>query len=225
LPTLRQHGENFVIWKTQLKLQITGMGKACYINGCTTAPVEPTLLDKANNAAKAAHKKALEEYNELLDEWEQNNEKICTLFFATIHQTHKIRITNHSSARESWNELCKMYEHHGELHAQSLIDHAHQLKCPESEYDLCSTLDELDLLIADHTSADGTLTDSENKNIPEETGIVSCSFTALLDSGTNCHYYPLHKHFINYHTIDAIPISSADNHTLYTTGCSKVPIT
>jgi hypothetical protein len=28
LPTLGQNGENFVIWKTQLKSQITGIGKA-----------------------------------------------------------------------------------------------------------------------------------------------------------------------------------------------------
>ncbi|KAJ7312297.1 hypothetical protein DFH08DRAFT_717723 [Mycena albidolilacea] len=116
LPTLGQCGESFVIWKTQLKSQITGMGKGGYINGRATAPVKPTLPDKADDAAKAAHKKALEEYDELLDEWEQNNEKIFTLFFATIHQTCIIRIANHSFTRESW----KMYEHQGELHAQSL---------------------------------------------------------------------------------------------------------
>jgi hypothetical protein len=388
LSTLGQRGENFVIWKTQLKSQITGMGKARYINGCATAPVEPTLPDKADNAAKAAHKKALEEYNELLDEWEQNNEKICTLFFATIHQMHKIRIANHSSTRESWNELCKMYEHQGELHTQSLVDRMHQLKCPESEHDPHLTLDELDLLIADHASAGGTLADSEKKNIVlhllpsswrdniwtilansksihqlsmqinpsgaltphttdmlveairsltcddavinsttapsgsavlaasshdvcnncghkghwakdcwskgggkegqhpakwkemdrgnrngrggggggnsgrgsgsgnnnntanaadagtgnysfafsaaahvatnfkklKETGIVLRGFTALLDSGANCHYCASREHFVEYHSIDA-PIRSADNCTFYTTRCGKVPIT
>jgi hypothetical protein len=141
LPTLGQHGENFVIWKTQLKLQITGMGKARYINGCTTAPVEPTLPDKADDAAKAVHKKALEEYDELLDEWEQNNEKICTLFFATIYQMHKIRIANHSSACESWNELCKMYKHEGgaactvpcRLHAPTQVPRERTRPTPDSQ--------------------------------------------------------------------------------------------
>ncbi|KAF8182400.1 hypothetical protein K438DRAFT_1467452, partial [Mycena galopus ATCC 62051] len=131
LLALGERGENFVIWKTQLKSQIMGMGTARYINGCATAPVEPTLPDKADDAAKAAHRKALEEGknisprplgaagtrrgNELLDEWEKNNIKIRTLFFATSYQTRKIRIANHLSARESWNELCKMDEHQGEL--------------------------------------------------------------------------------------------------------------
>jgi hypothetical protein len=165
LPTLGQNGENFVIWKTQLKSQITGMGKARYINGRAIEPVKPTLADGTNDAAKAAHKQALETYNEDMDEWEKHNEKIRTLFFSTIHETHKIRIANHTSARESWNMLCKLYEHQGELHAQSLVDHMHVLKCPEGQRDPCPTLDQLDLLIADHASAGSVLTDSEKKNI------------------------------------------------------------
>jgi hypothetical protein len=64
LPTLGQNGENFVIWKTQLKLQITGMGKARYINGRAIEPVKPTLTDGANDAAKAVHKQALETCHE-----------------------------------------------------------------------------------------------------------------------------------------------------------------
>jgi hypothetical protein len=119
LPTLGQNGENFVIWKTQLKSQITGIGKAHYINGRAVEPVKPTLADGANDAAKAEHKQALETYDEQMDKWEKHNEKIGTLFFSTIHETHKIRITNHTSARESWNMLCKLYEHQRELHAVS----------------------------------------------------------------------------------------------------------
>jgi hypothetical protein len=283
-----------------------------------------------------------------------------------------------------------MYEHQGELPAQSLVDRMHQLKCPESEHDPHPTLDELDLLIADHASAGGTLADSEKKNIVlhllpsswrnnirtilansesirqlpmqinpsgapalytadmlieairslarddtaingttalsggaalaansrdvcnncghkghwakdcwskggskegqrpanwkemargnrngrggggggnsgrgggggsnnnntanaadagtgnylfafsatahvatnfkklEETGIVSRGFTALLDSGANRHYCPSREHFVEYHTIDTVPIRSADNRTFYATGCGKVPIT
>jgi hypothetical protein len=40
----------------------------------------------------------------------------------------------------------------------------------------------------------------------EETGIVSHGFTALLDSGANRHYCPLHEHFVKYYTINAVPI-------------------
>ncbi|KAF8194380.1 hypothetical protein K438DRAFT_1430854, partial [Mycena galopus ATCC 62051] len=229
-------GENFVIWKTQLKSQITGMGKAFRgVNGHVTALVELTLPDKANNAAKAVHKKALEEYNELLNEWEQNNEKIHTLFFATIHQTHKIRIANHLSARESWNELCKRYEHQGELHAQSLVDRMHQLKRPESERNPHPTLNELNLLIADHASAGGTgnylFAFSATVHVAtdftrlEEMGIVSCSFTALLDSGANQHYYPNRDRFSELHTIKPIAIHSANNLTFYANAHRKVPIT
>jgi hypothetical protein len=43
----------------------------------------------------------------------------------------------------------------------------------------------------------------------EETGIVLHGFTALLDSGANCHYCPSHEHFIEYHTINADSIRSA----------------
>ncbi|KAJ7318710.1 hypothetical protein DFH08DRAFT_1036016, partial [Mycena albidolilacea] len=234
LPTLGQNGENFVIWKTQLKSQITGMGKARYINGRATEPVKPILADGANDAARAAHKRDLETYDEEMDEWEKHNEKIRTLFFATIHETHKIRIANHTSARESWNMLCKMYEHQGELHTQSLVDRMHALKCPEGDRDPRPTLDQLDLLIANHASAGGTpnysfafsATDvATDFTKIEEAGIVSRGSTALLDSGANRHYCPSRKRFIEYRTIDAVPIRSADNRTFFATGCGKVPVT
>jgi hypothetical protein len=100
-----------------------------------------------------------------MDEWEKHNEKIRTLFFSTIHEMHKIRIANHTSTWESWNMLCKLYERQGELHAQSLVDHMHALKFPKGQHDPCLTLDQLDLLIADHASTSSVLTDSEKKNI------------------------------------------------------------
>ncbi|KAF7334226.1 Transcription factor [Mycena sanguinolenta] len=165
LPTLGPRGENFVTWKTQLKSQITGMGKARYINGRATEPVQPILADGADAAARDAHKKALAKYDEDLDEWEKNNEKIRTILFQSIHETHKVRIADHTSALESWNMLCKLYQHQGELHAQSLVDRMHLLKCPETERDPRPTLDQLDLLIADHASAGGILDDSTKKNI------------------------------------------------------------
>jgi hypothetical protein len=41
----------------------------------------------------------------------------------------------------------------------------HALKCPKGQRDPHPTLDQLDLLIADHDSTGGVLTDSEKKNI------------------------------------------------------------
>ncbi|KAJ7305475.1 hypothetical protein DFH08DRAFT_626758, partial [Mycena albidolilacea] len=222
---LGQNGENFVIWKTQLKSQITGMGKARYINGCAVEPVKPTLADDANDAAKAAHKQALETYNEDMDEWEKHNEKIRTLFFSTIHETHKIRIANHTSARESRNMLCKLYEHQGELHAQSLVDRMHALKCPEH-----LTLNQLDLLIADHASAANAASYSFAFHAAtdftklKESGIVSRGFTAVINSGANHHYCPSRERFTEYRTVEPVPIRSADNRTFYATGEGKVPI-
>ncbi|KAF7335231.1 Transcription factor [Mycena sanguinolenta] len=388
LPVLGQRGENFVTWKTQIKSHITGIGKARYLDGRATAPVKPTLADNPDKQALDDYKRALATYNKELDEWEINNEKIRTIFFQSIHETHQIRIANHTSARESWNMLCKLYEHQGELHARSIVDRMHELKCPESDRDPRPTLDQLDLLIAEHASVGGILTDSEKKSIVlhllpntwrenirtilanaesmrqlalqlnptgvpplytadmlieairhlarddaaihgttapsggvvlaagahdicnncghrghwardcwskgsgkagqrstnwgevshgnrngrgdsgrgrgsgsdndnndntantadagagtyasafsaamhvatdftelEETGIVSRGFTALLDSGANRHYCPSRERFVDYQTIDAVPIRSADNHTFYATGSGKVPMT
>ncbi|KAF7374244.1 Transcription factor [Mycena sanguinolenta] len=373
LPVLGQRGESFVTWKTQVKSHITGIGKARYLDGRATAPVKPMLADNPDKQMLDEHKRALVTYDEELDEWEINNEKIRTILFQSIHETHQIRIANHTSARESWNTLCKLYEHQGELHARSIVDQMHQLKCPENECDPRATLDQLDLLITEHASVGGTLSDSEKKTIVlhllpntwrenirtilanaesmrqlalqlnptgvpplytadmlveairhlarddaaihgttapsggaalaagthdvcnncghrghwardfshgnrngrggsgggrgsgsnndnndnndntantagagtgnhsfafsaamhvatdftklDETGIVSHGFTALLDSGANRHYCPSREHFVEYQSIDAVPIRSADNHTFYATRSGKVPMT
>ena len=46
--------------------------------------------------------------DEDMDEWEKHNEKIHTLFFSTIHEMHKIRIANHTSADGSTSNLWKL---------------------------------------------------------------------------------------------------------------------
>src|ERR1700761_177224 len=92
LPVLGPRGENFVIWKTQVKSHITGIGKARYLDGRATAPVKPTLAEDPDEQALDDHKKSLVSYDDDMDEWESNNEKIRTIFFSTIYETHKIRI-------------------------------------------------------------------------------------------------------------------------------------
>ncbi|KAF7376711.1 Transcription factor [Mycena sanguinolenta] len=367
LPVLGPRGENFVIWKTQVKSHVTGMGRARYLDGREIAPIKPTLADNASERDQDEHKSALITYNEDMDEWEQINEKIRTILFGTIHETHKIRIANHTTARESWLALCKL-----------------------TSATPVQTLDQLDTLIAQHASVGGTLTDPEKKSIVlhllpnswrenvrtifanaesmsqfamqinpagvppiytadmlitairnlarddaaihgpaptggaalvagandlcnncgrkghwakdcwskgggragqrpanwkdvargngkgngrggggksrrdgkggggggnnnnngggagtanysfafhtaaqvatdfvrlEETGVVSRGFTALLDSGANQHYCPSRERFVEYETVDAVPIKSADNRTFFARGRGKVPMT
>ncbi|KAH9171909.1 hypothetical protein EDB89DRAFT_1851897, partial [Lactarius sanguifluus] len=109
VPKLLPNGANWISYKSRV---IVSLGSKGHLEGrAALKPKPPAPLPSTHNATEAkAHKKAVEEYDTLLDDWETREYSAQQQIFSTISDSILIWIQSLKSAAEMWTILKRDFE-------------------------------------------------------------------------------------------------------------------
>ena len=110
---LESDGSNWITYKTQLETAIIASGLGKHLNGRAKKPdAFEKLADgtwKAKGAADgvpAPEASAIEAFEDLLDEWDQNEAVLKSQIFLTIYDSLLIRVQSLASGFDIWKAVC-----------------------------------------------------------------------------------------------------------------------
>ncbi|KAH8986007.1 hypothetical protein EDB92DRAFT_1802202, partial [Lactarius akahatsu] len=112
VPKLLPNGANWISYKSRVIVALGSKGLLRNLEGrAAPKPKPPVPLPSSHTATEAkAHKKAVEEYDALLDDWEAREYSAQQQIFSTISDSILIRIQNLKSAAEMWTVLKRDFE-------------------------------------------------------------------------------------------------------------------
>ncbi|KZT06151.1 uncharacterized protein LAESUDRAFT_610849, partial [Laetiporus sulphureus 93-53] len=177
IPRLAEDGSNWVLYKEQLRSAVMAKKLARYLDGHDKEPTAPTAPGVDSDADEA--------YADAYDTWAAGHEVIKMLLYQTLPETLKLRIIPEKKASGAWKIVNAEYDNRGDFVQAELLRRMHALCCTE-EKDPRLTLDKLQKLKAEFTTAGGVLDDKQYRVL-----IISC----LPDR----HFDPFHHHMAHAH--------------------------
>ncbi|KZT00214.1 uncharacterized protein LAESUDRAFT_611650, partial [Laetiporus sulphureus 93-53] len=131
-----------------------------YLDGRDKEPTAPTAPGVDSDADEA--------YADAYDTWAAGHEAIKTLLYQTLPETLKLRIIPEKKVSGAWKVVIAEYDNRGDFVQAELLRRMHALHCTE-EKDPRPTLDKLQKLKAEFTTAGGVLDDKQYRVL-----IISC---------------------------------------------------
>jgi muconolactone delta-isomerase len=160
LQKLAENGKNWTLWREQINSAITERPKlGRHLGGCTLKPKAPT--EKPNNPDAPDEKQIvpteteMEEYEDKLDEWNQQEQAIKTILYSTLTETWKLKISTHS-AHASWTLLQSNFHNLGTLQQADIPLQINKV-CSAHGMDPCTATNTLERLQSDYAAAGGKL--------------------------------------------------------------------
>ncbi|KZT00140.1 uncharacterized protein LAESUDRAFT_606225, partial [Laetiporus sulphureus 93-53] len=209
IPHLAEDGSNWVLYKEQLRSAVTAKKLVRYLDGRDKEPTAPTAPGVDSDADEA--------YADAYDTWAAGHEAIKTLLYQTLPETLKLRIIPEKKASGAWKVVIAEYDNRGDFVQAELLRRMHALRCTE-EKDPRPTLDKLQKLKAEFTTAGGAFAFAIATDFSKVKGAKLPKLTQILDSGASRHFDLVRSNFTTFWEIERKPITSADGRVFYATG-------